>query len=180
MTGFAAKRVEIFEDFLCPHSARLHQEVVESLIEALGDDACRTLKIMPVNLLDKLSRPPGYSIRAGAIVVGLPAALRANMRKMLYLHQPRAFGDFTSFTDDNLINMGISAGIPAQFLREAVANRSNYDQVIDNLEKLKSVSFGQLATPTVRIDGKQVPGYQIHEKMSELLTNASDRRDGTV
>lgn len=178
VTRPAVQRVEVFEDFLCPHSARLHQEAVEGLLRELGDKACHVLRLLPVNLLDKLSRPPGYSLRAAAIVVGLPEELRARMRKTLYANQPRAFDNADKFTNDRLIALGASTGIPTDLLGEAVADGTNYAQINNNLEKLKSANFGQLATPTVRINGHLIPGYQIRKKMSELLSGVSEFRKG--
>ncbi|WP_157357481.1 DsbA family protein [Amycolatopsis nigrescens] len=150
--------IEVFEDYLCPHSAHLEISFGERFMR-MAEQEPSEIAIYPVAIFDSFSRPAMYSTRCARLVIN--ARARKSMmavRRGLLLEQPPQLGAAELYSDERIISALLSCGIQQGLARELLSLNTGQEVLDRNIEHLRSISPPRiLATPTVVIDGTTVP-----------------------
>jgi protein-disulfide isomerase len=152
----AATVVDVYEDYLCPACGLFEAQQDTSIRQAL--DAGRvTVRYHPVNLLNDLSRPPGYSLdAANAAICAAETGVYPSYHASLFATQPKEGG--AGYPDDALIALGRELGAGGGF-EQCVRSGAHDDQVKANLagaDAALQAQGGFRGTPTVLVDGMVV------------------------
>jgi protein-disulfide isomerase len=147
--------VEVYLDFQCPVCKNFETTVTPTLNQLIDSHKIR-LVWHPVNILDGSSSGTHYSSRAGSsagCAVDAPGNKLKAYGEALFANQPPEGG--TGLTDDQIIDIAGSAGINTPEFAQCVRGQKYVDWV-DNVTN-SMFQRGYNATPTVLVNGKQVP-----------------------
>jgi protein-disulfide isomerase len=144
--------VDVYEDFLCP-ACGLFEARHRATIEQALDDGRIVVRYHPVNLLDELSRPPGYSLEAAnAAICAAEARVYPSYHASLFAAQPKEGG--TGYPQEALASLGGELGAGGGF-EQCVRSGAHDGQVLANLAgadaALRSLG-GFRGTPTVLVN----------------------------
>jgi protein-disulfide isomerase len=151
--GTGPVKVEVYFDFLCPFCKQFEAEATPTLDQLVAANKI-TLIWHPLGFLNANSTPPGYSTHAAAA-----SACASDMGKLkpygqaLFAAQP-AEGS-AGLSDDQLIDIAGTVGIINPAFASCVRDSKYADWVTKGNDL--AAQRGVTATPTVYVNGKQVP-----------------------
>lgn len=155
-TPGASTTVDAYEDFLCPVCGVFEAQHAAKIEQALGAGRI-TVRYHVLNLLDRSSNPPGYSLAAAnAGLCAADAGIFPSYHASLYAAQPRE--GLAGYTADQLVALGRDLGAPAGFeqcVRTGAHNADVQAQLAGADAALQSQG-GFQGTPTVLVNGKSV------------------------
>jgi protein-disulfide isomerase len=150
--GAGPVTVEIWLDPHCPHCATFEQEAGAQLDRLVADGEI-TRVMHPVSFLDRASTT-GYSTRASASVgCAADAGLHPPYVRALLARQPPSGG--AGLSDEQLIEVAGSVGIAGAGFGDCVTSGRYRDWTAH--VTARAAQEGVTATPTVRVDGADVP-----------------------
>ncbi|HET9257454.1 MAG TPA: thioredoxin domain-containing protein [Pseudonocardiaceae bacterium] len=149
--------VDIYEDFLCPHCARLEQMVHPRLAQAAADGKIK-LVYHPVSILDRKSVPEGYStMAAGAAYCAANAGVFPRFHDSLFAAQPAE--EAPAYTVAQLQQLGTTLGAGPDFAKCVQAGAGQrVSTATDNADKYISGlrADHEFGTPSVLLNGAVV------------------------
>ncbi|WP_350276856.1 thioredoxin domain-containing protein [Kribbella sp. HUAS MG21] len=144
----AKVNIDVYLDFRCPHCAEF-EETTGATVDKLVEDGAATLTYWPMQFVN-----PGASPR----LANAFAAAAANGKAVGFVGE--LYGDFSkSWTTDQLIELGKQLGIGDGKFQQAVQN-NEYASWLESVGKAAD-ERGVTGTPTVFVDGKQLPSDQL-------------------
>jgi protein-disulfide isomerase len=161
--------IDIYEDFLCPYCGQLFQQSHAEIDKALADGSLR-VRFHLINMLDRKSNPPGYSLEsANAALCAADTGRFQDYYNSLYTKQPREGGP--GYTVDQLVQLAkdLNAGAAESCIRTGThkpAVQAAYTQAITDLTPLLG---DQVGTPTVVSNGKVIQALANPAWLSDLL-----------
>lgn len=161
----APAKVVIYEDFLCPICAQFEAQSRDRLEEYVADGSAQ-VEYRPFNLLQQYG---DYSQRAAnAFAVVLDTAgpeVAKRFHDALFENQPAETGPLPG--DDWLIDLAVESGADRDAVADPIRNLA-FEDWVANATDQASRDFVQ-GTPTVRLDGEDVPGASIPELVDNLM-----------
>lgn len=149
----AAHEIVIYEDFLCPACRNLEQSVNDQLSTAVEDGRVR----VEYRALDFLSQFGDYSLEsANAFAAVLDTSgpeTAKEFHDLLYAEQPSESGPFPDA--DWLVEKAVAAGADESEVRPLIEDLAFEGWVAEGTDQASK--DGVRATPTVLVDGEQVP-----------------------
>ena len=155
-TAFAVGKgpvnVDIYEDFMCPICHQFEQQSGATLTQLVTAGKV-TVRYHPIAILDDKSNGTKYSTRAaGAAAAAAESGKFDAYHKALFENQPEEGSN--GLDNAKLVELGKAAGLGDSFA--SAVNDGKYDswatKVTDEASKR-----GVTGTPTVLVNGKQVP-----------------------
>lgn len=144
----AKANIEVYLDFRCPHCAEF-EEKTGPTVDKLVQDGTATLTYWPMQFVN-----PGASPR----LANAFAAAAANGKAVSFVGE--LYGDFSkSWTDDQLIELGKQLGVGDSKYQQALQNNT-YASWLESVGKAAD-ERGVTGTPTVFVNGKQLPEDQL-------------------
>jgi protein-disulfide isomerase len=150
----APVKVSVYEDFMCPFCGQFEKASRAQLQQDI-DAGKVQVQYHVLNFLDR-SSTTNYSTRAanalGAVLDASGPKVAKRFHDLLFENQP-AEGS-AGLSDSRLVALAVQAGAPRKAVQDAVSNKSYESwvaKVTDRASKDKVT-----ATPTVRVDGKDV------------------------
>jgi protein-disulfide isomerase len=148
--------VDTYEDYLCPNCERFEQRYGGDMVTALNEGKI-TVKAHTIAILDRSTRPAGYSTRASnAALCAAGANIYPAYRQKLFAEQP-AEGS-SGLTDDQLVKFGTDLGAGQDFAT-CVTSGKNSAAVGTETQKAAAdpnlQTDGSFGTPTVVVNGKK-------------------------
>ncbi|MBW8750103.1 MAG: thioredoxin domain-containing protein [Propionibacteriales bacterium] len=159
----APVKVVIYEDFQCPYCRELESSTRDFLRENAAKGKVY-VEYQPINLLSQLPYS-GKALNAWAAVLehGSPqAALK--LHDLFYDHQPYE-QDSANVTDSQISGWVKEAGGDNAAVRTAMGAKD--DAFFAAVDQLMATAHIQ-STPTIVVDGKQLPGASVPDLVSEL------------
>lgn len=161
----APTEVVIYEDFLCPACAGLEGQLNQPLTAAIDEGRVR----VEYRALDFLSQYGDYSMRsANAFAAVLDTAgpeAAKEFHDALFADQPPEDGDHPD--DDWLVEKAVEAGADEQQVRPLIEDLGFEGWVADGTDAASRE--GLRSTPTVYVDGEQVPGDSLDAVAQAVL-----------
>jgi protein-disulfide isomerase len=158
--------VTLYEDFICPFCGEFEAATRTKLQQAIDDGKVK----VRYHMLDYLpqSSTNNYSLRAAnAAAVVLNSAGPDAAKKfhdLLYENQPKEGS--SGLSDDQLIDYAVQAGVPRSKASDGISN-STYVQWVKNGTSQASKA-GVTGTPTIKVNGKELPGPTVGELTQQL------------
>jgi protein-disulfide isomerase len=157
----ATKTIDVYEDFLCPVCGRFESTYGSQIQDGLTSGKLK-VQYHVLNLLDKQSTPPGYSLQSANAAL---AVAKNNPDKFPDFHaslfgaQPKEGGP--GYTTDQLVGLGQSLSVGGSYEQDVRGGTFN-DTVKAAFQKastdpaLQRTDNGQkyFGTPTIAADGK--------------------------
>jgi protein-disulfide isomerase len=149
--------IDTYEDFLCPNCERFEQRYGPDITKALNDGKV-TVKYHTISILDRSTKPAGYSTRASnAALCAAAANIYPAYRQKLFDEQP-AEGS-AGLPDDQLVKFGTDLGAGQDFAT-CVTSGKNSAQVGTETQKAAAdpnlQTDGNFGTPTIAVNGKKI------------------------
>ena len=158
--------VTLYEDFICPFCGEF-EAATRSKVQSAVDAGKVKLRYHVLNFLPR-STTTDYSLRAAnAEAVVLNAAGPTAAKKfhdLLYENQPQEGS--AGLTDDQLVDYAVQAGASRSKASDGISNRT-FEQWVKNGTNQASKS-GVTATPTVKVNGKELSGPSVNELAQQL------------
>ena len=172
--------IDAYEDFICSGCGAVEQAYGKQIIKALADGSIKVHDRM-VNILDSLSKPPGYSLlAANAALAAAKAGKFADFHTSLYSAQPKENSE--GYTADQLVSLGQRLGITGDQFANDVRNGAYNDKIekytstATNDPSLQRVcdNSGQkkFCTPIIMVNGKFVDYANNANWLSDLINNS--------
>lgn len=161
---------DLYEDYACPHCAELSKATDEAMIDAI-ENGDLTVTIKTLAFLDRKDVSHSAPSMAGAIAAAETgdADMYWNYRNFMMLNQETVYKTWQSSLPDSLREAGFDESIiKAGESKDAVDKARNLAS--DNQRQLEKI--GDVATPTVVVDGKQIPG----DKLSNWVEEAKESK----
>ena len=156
----AATTVDVYEDLLCPVCGRFEARFGADLTKAINEGKIQ-VRYHPVAILNRATKPTGYSTRAAnAVLCSAEAGVFQPYHDKLFAEQPREGS--AGLSDQELIAKGKEVGAPDSFAQCVTSGK--YNQAVTN-ETRRAVqdpslrsdpSDDRFGTPTVTVNGKRV------------------------
>ncbi|MER7250153.1 thioredoxin domain-containing protein [Kribbella sp. NPDC000426] len=154
----AKVNIDLYLDFRCPHCAEF-EEQTGATVDKLVQDGTATLTYWPLQFVNPDASPRLANAFAAAAANGKALSFADEM-----------YGDFSkSWTTDQLIELGQQLGVGDEKFQQAVQNNT-YAGWLESVGKAAD-ERGVTGTPTVYVNGKQLPTDQLS---SDGLQNAVD------
>jgi protein-disulfide isomerase len=156
----APVKVEVFEDFQCPHCQAFEQAATDDLRAAAGDGSAFVV-YRPMAFLNEWS---ARSMNAFGVVLetaGGEVALR--FHDLLFANQPAGVAP----SDDEIVAMAVEAGAVEDEVRGGIEGADFADWVADATDAASE--RGVTGTPTVFVDGEVVTGATIEQVLENTL-----------
>jgi protein-disulfide isomerase len=154
----AKVNIDLYLDFRCPHCAEF-EEASGSTIDKLVQDGTATLTYWPLQFVNPDASPRLANAFAAAAANGKALSFADEM-----------YGDFSkSWTTDQLIELGEQLGVGDEKFQQALQDNT-YAGWLESVGKAAD-ERGVTGTPTVYVNGKQLPVDQLS---SEGLQGAVD------
>lgn len=156
VAGNAAPHVlDVYEDALCPACKQFEEGAAAPIAQAVAAGRIQVRYHM-VNLLDRSSRPAGYSTLGGnAMMCAAENNAFPTVHTSLYAAQPTEGG--TGYTAEQLADLGQRAGAGPGYA-ECVTSGRHSAAVADNFQRALNdpnlKGEGGFGTPTLVLDGK--------------------------
>lgn len=166
--------VDIYEDFLCPACGQLYQQSHKQLDQALASGKLQA-RFHMLNMLDRLSNPPGYSLEASnAASCAADAGGFQRFNASLFENQPKEGG--AGYTANQLVELGKKSGISDQKFASCVRQGKYKDDVQQGFQKAKQdltkLLGDEWGTPTVIHKGKYVDAMGNPDWVNQLVSKA--------
>jgi protein-disulfide isomerase len=149
--GQAAVRVDVYQDYLCPHCKAFESSTGATLKQLVADGKA-TVAYHPLAFLDDASTTKYSTRSAAAAACAQDAGKLVEYNDALYTNQP-AEGS-AGLSDDQLIQLAGTVGISTDAFGQCV-HSGRYLDWVANVTDL-AVQKGVTATPTVFVNGRQV------------------------
>jgi protein-disulfide isomerase len=150
--------IDLYLDFRCPHCAEF-EEASGSTIDKLVQDGTATLTYWPLQFVNPDASPRLANAFAAAAANGKALSFADEM-----------YGDFSkSWTTDQLIELGKQLGVGDEKFQQALQDNT-YAGWLESVGKAAD-ERGVTGTPTVYVNGKQLPADQLS---SDGLQSAVD------
>jgi protein-disulfide isomerase len=151
----AANVLDVYEDALCPACKQFEEQAATPIAQAVAAGRLQVRYHM-VNLLDRQSRPAGYSTLGGnAMMCAAENNAFPTVHTSLYKAQPEEGG--TGYTAEQLVDLGQRAGAGPGYA-DCVTSGRHSAAIADNFQRAvsdpKLSSQGGFGTPTLVLDGK--------------------------
>ncbi|MEV4265508.1 thioredoxin domain-containing protein [Kribbella sp. NPDC049584] len=154
----AKVNIDLYLDFRCPHCAEF-EEASGATVDKLVQDGTATLTYWPLQFVNPDASPRLANAFAAAAANGKALSFADEM-----------YGDFSkSWTTDQLIELGKQLDVGDEKFQQALQNNT-YAGWLESVGKAAD-ERGVSGTPTVYVNGKQLPPDQLS---SEGLQNAVD------
>ena len=144
--------VDVYIDFLCPFCRQFELSSGDALA-AMVADGLISLVYHPMNFLDEASTTRYSSRAAAAAGCASDGGRFPGYARALFVSQPPEGGP--GLSDDELIELGLSVGLPGSAF-EACVLSGNYLDWPPYVTEVATAG-GVTATPTVRVAGVPVP-----------------------
>ncbi|MEU8227812.1 thioredoxin domain-containing protein [Kribbella sp. NPDC048915] len=155
----AKVNIDLYLDFRCPHCAEFEEDT-GATIDKLVQDGTATLTYWPLQFVNKDASPR----TANAF-----AAAAANGKALSFVSE--LYGDFSkSWTTDQLIELGNQLGIGDAKFQDAVRN-GTHASWLESVGKAAD-ERGVTGTPTVFVNGQQLPGDQLNAEGVQQAVDA--------
>ena len=158
--------VTLYEDFICPFCGEF-EAATRSKLQSDIDAGKVKIRYHVLNFLSR-SSTTNYSLRAAnAQAVVLNAAGPTAAKKfhdLLFENQPKEGS--AGLTDAQLIDYAVQAGASRSKVSDDISNLA-YEQWVKNGTSQASKD-GVTGTPTVKVDGKELPGPTVAELSQQL------------
>jgi protein-disulfide isomerase len=152
VVGSGPKTVDIYLDFICPACRQFEESAGASLNQLVADNKIK-LVYHPVAFLDRASTTQYSTRSAAAAGCAADAGKLTEYVRVLYANQPPEGS--AGLTDAQLIQLGHTAGISGSTFDDCVRS-GRYKSWVQHVTD-EAVARGVTGTPTVFVDGKQVP-----------------------
>ena len=144
----AKVNIDLYLDFRCPHCAEFEQDS-GATIDKLVEDGTATLTYWPLQFVNPDSSPR---------LANAFAAAAANGKALSFADE--LYGDFSkSWTSDQLIELGKQLGVGDAKYQQALQDNT-YAGWLESVGKAAD-DRGVTGTPTVYLNGKQLPADQM-------------------
>ncbi|GAA1159838.1 thioredoxin domain-containing protein [Kribbella jejuensis] len=144
----AKVNIDLYLDFRCPHCAEFEKDS-GATIDKLVEDGTATLTYWPLQFVNPDSSPR---------LANAFAAAAANGKALSFVDE--LYGDFSkSWTSDQLIELGKQLGVGDAKYQQALQDNT-YAGWLESVNKAAD-DRGVTGTPTVYVDGKQLPTDQL-------------------
>ena len=154
----AKVNIDLYLDFRCPHCAEF-EEASGATVDKLVQDGTATLTYWPLQFVNPDASPRLANAFAAAAANGKALSFADEM-----------YGDFSkSWTTDQLIELGKQLDVGDEKFQQALQDNT-YAGWLESVGKAAD-ERGVTGTPTVYVNGKQLPADQLS---SEGLQNAVD------
>lgn len=154
----AKVNIDLYLDFRCPHCAEF-EEASGATVDKLVQDGTATLTYWPLQFVNPDASPRLANAFAAAAANGKALSFADEM-----------YGDFSkSWTTDQLIELGKQLDVGDEKFQQAL-QENTYAGWLESVGKAAD-ERGVTGTPTVYVNGKQLPADQLS---SEGLQNAVD------
>ncbi|MGO8884395.1 MAG: DsbA family protein [Streptosporangiaceae bacterium] len=150
--GDGAIAVDAFIDFLCPYCRKFEQDAGASL-RSMVTGGQISVRYHPMSFLDEASTTRYSSRAAAASGCAADGGKFLEYAAALFSNQPPEGGP--GLTDDELIELGIAAGLPAASFTPCVGAGRYLDW--PPYVTARATALGVSATPTVLVAGIPVP-----------------------
>jgi protein-disulfide isomerase len=151
LLGEGTVTLDAYVDFLCPF-CRMFEEQSGPLLDELVEEELITLAYHPLGFLDRASTTR-YSTRASAASHCAEDAGRfRDYSRSLFANQPPEGGP--GLSNEQLIRLGAAVGLDETFAACVTAGR--YVPWSEHVTQ-SAIERGVAGTPTVLVDGRQVP-----------------------
>jgi protein-disulfide isomerase len=145
----APHKLELYVDYRCPHCKEFEDEA-GSTINQLVDDGTATLTYLPLAFVDPQVSPRAANGFACAAAAGKARGFNDAL-----------FGNFgKAWTPDQLVDLGKQLGISDQSFEQCVRDGSDAEWV--SSVGAAADQRGVSSTPTLYVDGKQLPLDQMN------------------
>jgi protein-disulfide isomerase len=150
--GAGPVTVDVYIDFLCPFCRQFELSSGQALATMVADGLI-SLVYHPMNFLDEASTTRYSSRAAAAAGCASDGGRFLEYARALFVSQPPEGGP--GLSDAELIQLGLSVGLPGQAFGERVLRGTYLDWApyVTAMATARGVS----ATPTVLVDGAFVP-----------------------
>jgi protein-disulfide isomerase len=150
--------LDVYEDFLCPACGKFEAKNAEQIEQKVKDGTVQVRYHM-LDMLNKLSDPPGYSQdSANAALCAADAGRFPAFHASLFGSQPKEGA--RGYDKNQLIKLGQDVGITSPDFAACVTGNTNDKAVDDEFQKAKSTDYlkrdGGFGTPTVAVGEKVV------------------------
>jgi protein-disulfide isomerase len=150
VAGSGPVKVDVYQDYLCPSCQAFHT-AAEARLQTMVQENKITLTTHPIAILDRLSTNRYSTRSAAAAGCAADGGKFAPFSDALYAKQPAEGG--AGYTDDELVNMGRSAGLGDAF---ATCVRDGTYAGWPAFVTDESSSRGVTGTPTIFVNDKKV------------------------
>ncbi|MDP3893959.1 thioredoxin domain-containing protein [Nocardioides sp.] len=161
----APAKVVIYEDFLCPVCAQFETQSRDRLEQFVADGAAQ-VEFRPFNLLQQYGDYSERATNAFAVVLDVSGPeVAKTFHHALFENQPAEAGTLPD--DDWLIDLAVESGADRDAIEDPIRSLA-FEGWVANATDQASKDFVQ-GTPTVRLDGEDVPGTSIPEMVDNLM-----------
>lgn len=162
----APHTVEIYEDFLCPACAQF-EAMANDTLEQAAEDGKAYVKYLPFELLDDYGDYSKRSANAFAVVLDRSGPeVAKEFHDLLFAEQPSEAGDKPD--DDWLVEKAVEAGAEESEVREGI-EELEFEHWVSKATENALDDEGVPGTPTIRLDGEDVPGDTLDQMLSNLV-----------
>ncbi len=154
----AAVTVAIYQDFMCPYCGQFERANRDD-IEELVDDGTAQVQLHLMNFLDPQSQGTNYSTRAASALLAVADAEPEHVlafNAALYDNQPTEGS--TGLSDSQLADLARQVGV-SEAVYSTFPQAANTERV--NQSNQAALDDGISSTPTIRINGDDLPSQQI-------------------
>jgi protein-disulfide isomerase len=161
----AAKKVVVYEDFLCPFCGQL-EKTVRDRLDAAVEAGDVTVEYRPLPFLERIDDSSPRSANAFAVVLDESGPeVAKKFHDLLFDNQPSEDGPFPS--NDDLVDLAVEAGATEGDVRPGIEDMAFEGWV--NAAGEAASKAGVNSTPTVLIDGEKATGQTIEQIAAEMV-----------
>lgn len=171
-----ATTVTLYSDFMCPVCGAF-ESLNGPVLDEYRERGDIVVEYHPVSILDRASAGTAYSTRAAnAAAVVAEQAPEAFVAFMTALFTDQPAENTAGLSDDEIAQRAVDAGVPADVAATFVDGKFT-DWVTASTDQA-SKDLGQLGTPTILIDGKNLTDLQVDWRVEGALAGAIDAARG--
>lgn len=148
--------VTVYADYMCPFCG-LFEQTAGPTLDDLRESGEVVVAYHPVSILDRFSEGSGYSTRAASaafhVAQEAPEAFTA-FNALLFANQPAEGTE--GLSDEQIAELATQAGAPQEVAADLADG--TYRWWAAQATELATEDLGELATPTILIDGERLTG----------------------
>lgn len=164
--------VDLWEDFQCP-ACKQFEDAVASTLNALVDAGKATLVYHPLTFLDQNLGNTASTRAANAALCASDQERYREYHDIVYRNQPKSEG--VGYSDVQLVTFAKDAGVGDIDTFKKCANDLRYEGYLAKVT-VQMQKKGITSTPTVFIDGKEVPREQLSADGVRALVESAAKR----
>lgn len=163
----AKATIDVYEDFTCPYCGDLEKQSAAQIAKAVADGKLR-VRYHLLNILDRNTNPPGYSLlAANAAIAAAKQGQFADFHASLYAQQPKEGG--AGYTKEQLISLGKRLGITAAQFTTDVNSGAYNNLVTQQVTTASGPPVNLQGTPTVLNGSTDLKALQDPQWLDKLL-----------